>query len=151
MAVFTFLEAPDGRPERVGVVPEGFSVRAAAFTVFWALWHRMWVVAAVLFAISVLFGMAGSLFRPDAMFVLASGLATSLIFGFEARALQVESLRRAGYRVSGLVTADSLEAAELQYFANRPVQTAKEPAPAHHPAPLSRIDSHDALGLFGSR
>jgi hypothetical protein len=50
MTIFTVLEPPDGKPDRVAFVPEGFAWGALIFTFIWALWQRLWVAAAVLFA-----------------------------------------------------------------------------------------------------
>ena len=46
MALFTVLEPPDKKPERVAFVPEKFAGGALVFGFLWALWHRMWVIAA---------------------------------------------------------------------------------------------------------
>jgi hypothetical protein len=149
MALFTILEPPDGRPEKVAVVPEGFSIRAAVFTIFWALWHRMWIIAVLLFVLSVSLELAARAFRLDPAIVTVSGLAVSLLFGFEARALQILSLKRAGYNVEGMISAESRESAELQYFSRRPAQTAQELPPLASSLP-AMSQHHDALGLFGS-
>lgn len=142
MKLFTILEPPDGQPERVAFVREGFSWAALLFTVLWALWHRMWVVAALLFALSVGLTVATNLE------LLGQGLAglvsfgIALLFGFEARALQVVALERAGFRRSGLIQASNREAAELAYFAGR---VPSAPAPS-----LRRTGHDDTLGLFGN-
>jgi hypothetical protein len=144
MKVFTVLEPPDGKTERVAFVPEGFAWAALPLTFLWALWHRMWMVAAILFALTSAITVAANL---D---LLGSGLASllqfgiALIFAFEARALQVASLERAGYRRSGLIQASNSEAAELTYFAGR--------APSV-PAPVTsrlRAAQDDPLGIFGN-
>lgn len=150
MALFTILEAPDGLPEKVAVIREGFSLPAAAFTMFWALWHRMWVVAVLLFAITVALELGAGAFRLDPMLVSAAGLAVSILFGFEARALRALSLSRAGYRNVGMISAESRESAELQYFTQRPAGQAPAPAAPQAPTRPAMSQHHDALGLFGS-
>jgi len=144
MKVFTVLEAPDGRSEHVAFVPEGFSWGALALTFLWAIWRRMWVIAALLFTLASVLTVAANLG------VLGQGLAAllqfgvSLMFAFEARALQVVSLERAGYRRSGLIQASNVEAAELIYFASR-ARYAPNSAPSLRPA------AHDdTLGIFGN-
>ena len=144
MKIFTVLEPADDNPERVAFVPEGFSWGALAFTVLWALWHRMWMVAALLFALTSVLTVAANLE------LLGSGLAAllnfgiALIFAFEARNLQVKSLERVGFRRSGLIQASNNEAAELLYFAGR--------APSASEATSSRLRSahDDPLGIFGN-
>lgn len=144
MKVFTVLEAPDGKPEHVAFIPEGFSWGALALTFLWSMWHRMWVVAALLFALTSALTVATNLG------VLGAGLAAllqfgiALVFAFEARAFQVASLERAGYRRSGLIQASTSEAAELTYFASRGHSSPKS-VPSLFPA------AHDdTLGLFGN-
>lgn len=144
MTLYTVLEPRDGKPERVALVPEGFSWSALAFTVLWALWHRMWVAAALLFALTSAFTVLVNLemLAPGLASLLQFGIA--LIFGFEARGLQVMSLERAGFRRSGLIQASNAEAAELAYFAGRaPFST--EPASKRRGAAAD-----DTLGLFGN-
>lgn len=145
MALFNILEAPDGQPERVAFIREGFSWGALIFTVLWALFHRMWVVAALLFVIFTAVAVAEvrDLIGPE--LGAAINFAIALLFGFEARRLQSLSLERAGFRPTGLIEATSLEAAELSYFASRAsamsVPAASVRLPAH---------SADTLGIFGN-
>ena len=144
MSLFNILEAPNGNPDRVATVKEGFSVGALVFTVFWALWQRMWVVSAVLFALfaAVAIAVSAQVLDPVVASVLEAAIA--LIFGFEARRLHMVSLERAGYRAAGLIEASNREAAELEYFMGRQRQPARVPHPILPPA------SHDTLGLFGN-
>jgi hypothetical protein len=144
MTIYTVLEPPDGKPDRVAFIPEGFAWGGFIFTFIWALWHRLWVVAALLFVVFVGLSIAVSLE------VLGPGLGTllqlgvSLLFGFEARQLQLVSLEHAGFRRAGLIQASCLEAAELAFFAGRSV-----PSPA--PAPTRyRTGPEDTLGIFGN-
>lgn len=147
MALYTVLEPPDGKPDQVAFVPEGFAWGGFIFTILWALWHRLWVVAAVLFA--ALAGLSAAVglevLGPGLGSLLQLGIA--LIFGFEARQLQIRSLERAGFRRAGLVQASRLEAAELAYFANRaaPATVAPAPAPARY-----RAGPEDTLGIFSN-
>ena len=145
MALFNILEPADGKPERVIFIREGFSWGALIFTVLWALFHRMWVVAACLFAVIAVVAVAESRELIGPALGAALNLAIAVIFGFEARRLQAYGLERAGFRPAGLIEASSLEAAELRYFAGR---TPEAPAP---PAPV-RIPAHpaDTLGIFGN-
>jgi hypothetical protein len=144
MALFTVLEPQDGKPDRVAFIPEGFAVGAFVFTFFWALWHRMWVVAALLFAAftALTLGVTYEVIGPGLGSLLQVGL--SLVFGFEAWRLKESSLLRAGFRRAGLIQASNLEAAELAYFAER------APAPPA-PAPTRyRTAPEDTLGIFSN-
>lgn len=144
MKVFTVLESPDGKTERVAFVPEGFAWSALVLTFLWAMWHRMWVVAALLFALSSALTVATNLGVLGSGFAALLQFGIALVFAFEARALQVASLERAGYRRSGLIQAGSSEAAELAYFAGR--------APSLPRPAASRLlaAQDDPLGIFGN-
>ena len=144
MKIYTVLEPPDGKPERVAFVPEGFCWPALLLTVVWALWQRMWVVAALLFAVTSLLAVAANtgLLGEGLAALLQFGIA--LLFGFEARALQTRSLEATGYRRSGLIQASRPEAAELAYFDGR---ADVAPAPAQS---RLRAAPEDTLGIFGN-
>jgi hypothetical protein len=144
MALFTVLEPPQGEIDKVTFVKEGFAPAALVFTVLWALWHRMWVVAASLFALLVAISLSVSLGGLSPVIGSLLELGVGMIFGWEARRLWVMSLERAGYRQTGLIEASNQEAAELAYFASRP-RMAKAVAVSK---PLAHAD--DTLGLFGS-
>jgi hypothetical protein len=144
MAIFTVLEPPDGRVERTTFVKDGFAWGAFAFTVLWALWHRMWIVAAVLFALFVGISLAVSELGLDPALALALELGVSTVLGFEARTLHVMALKRAGYSEAGLVEATTLEAAELDYFSRRRSAAISPRTSAFIP----RAD--DTLGIFGN-
>jgi hypothetical protein len=145
MALYTVLEAPDGRADRVSFVKEGFSGAAVVFTMFWALWNRMWFVAAMVFAIVVALNVSVSAFGLNEGISVALELGLALIFGFEARRLKVMSLERAGFRTAGLVEASSIEAAELEYFSRRPRAVQAAPVSMTY-----RPQPHDTLGIFGN-
>ena len=144
MALYTVLEPPDRKPERVAFVPEGTAWGGFVLTYLWAAWHRMWIVAAVLLAVTTALAVAVSLEVLNPWIGLVAQFAIGLLFALEARQLQVMALERAGYRHAGLIEASSLEAAELSYFANRSLPPAP-PAPARY-----RAAPEDTLGIFGN-
>ena len=147
MAIFTILESPDANPDRVVLVREGFVFPAFLFTVLWALWHRLWVVAAVLFAAYVAIALAGEWFQWHWAIVSACEFGLALLFGLEAADLRVRALRRAGFRPAGLIQATNLQAAELDYFAGLRILRPTPPVPDYRP----HRAHEDTLGLFGSR
>ena len=144
MALFTVLEPPHGEIDKVTFVKEGFAPAALVFTVLWALWHRMWVVAAILFAVLVAISLSAVLLGLDPVIASLLELAIGVVFGLEARRLWIMSLERSGYRQAGLIEASNHEAAELAYFMNRPR------APQTAPVPKLRAQTEDTLGLFGT-
>jgi hypothetical protein len=147
MAIFNILEPSDLNPDKVVLVREGFDAWALLLTVVWALWHRLWVVASLLFAAFVAIAVAEDWYHWHWGISLAAETGLAMVFGFEASRFRVQSLQRAGYRLTGLIQASSAAAAELQYFSGR--------APARlGSAPVSyraHRGADDTLGLFGSR
>ena len=144
MKTFVVLEPPDGTVEKVAFVKEGFSWRALVFTVLWALWHRMWMVAALMFAAFAVLTVAVDLGLLDPGFAAPLQMGVALIFGFEALGLQVKSLERIGFRRAGLIQASNREAAELTYFAGRTASTINAASSRFHAAHA------DTLGIFGN-
>ena len=147
MALFTILEAPDHKSDRLVVVKDGFSASALIFTVFWALWHRMWVISAILFALFVATGLLVNVLGINSTLGSALEIAIGLIFGFEARGLYIRSLEKAGYHMAGLIEASSREAAELSYLLGR---ESSRMAMSTAVAPIRAPAAHDTLGLFGN-
>ena len=144
MTLFTVLEPPDRKPERVAFIADEVAWGGFVFTYLWAAWHRMWLVAAVLLAVTTALAVAVSLEVLDPWIGLVVQFGISLLFALEARQLQVKALERAGFRRAGLIEASSLEAAELGYFATRSAPPAP-PAPARY-----RAAPEDTLGIFGN-
>ena len=144
MALFNVFEHPTGDPSRAVFVKEGYAFAALIFTVLWALWHRLWVVAAILFVILTALNLAAGQWGLQPAVAGLLETAVGLIFGFEARRLWAMSLERSGYRNMGLVEGSNREAAELAYFQEKP--RVKESIAATHRHPVA----HDTLGLFGT-
>lgn len=106
-------DAPDGDLE---VVREGFRFWAFLFTVLWALWNRLWLVALGLFAVqslaSALAQFAGAGTAVDA----AITLGVAVLFGLLAADLKRWTLARRGYAMVSVVGADDDMGAELRFL-----------------------------------
>ena len=102
------------------LVREGFSWPAAAFGVFWALYHGLWGWALVLLAAGFAMGglavLSGLDVAGEAVLQLgAMGLAGALSNDWRRWALV-----RRGYRLAEVVAGDDLAAAERRYFERAP-------------------------------
>ena len=128
-------------------VPEGFSFGAFVFTMLWALWHRMWLAAAVLLAISGAIAIAGNLFALNESVMAIMGFSVNLIFGFEARDLQIRALISRGYDHIGFSQGRNIDEAEIRYFYN-----SSRPQPQSAPPVKARpyMGEPDTLGIFGN-
>ncbi|MBI3673243.1 MAG: DUF2628 domain-containing protein [Rhizobiales bacterium] len=148
MTVYTIHRKPGAPPEDAVFVADGFSGWAFLFGPVWALWHRMWVAAAILLAVQAAISVSGPLAGFGDLTVASMGLAASLIFGFEAQALRMAALRRAGWKETGLATGASTEEAELNYFLGLGEGLVREASIV--PQALAPRHSTDPLGLFGA-
>jgi len=144
MTVYTVLVPPDGEPDKAVFLAEGFSWGAFFFTLLWALWHRLWVIAGLLFLVFAGLSLVLSLQLADPVVVSVIQFGLGLLLGFEAHHLRIWSLERTGYRQVAFITAGNREAAELTYFSGlpSPVQNGKS-APAR-----LRGEPADTLGIF---
>ena len=98
------------------LLKEGFSFFAFLFTGLWALWHRMWLVAALLFCggglLEVILAFSGS---ADELGLIVR-LAFCVIVGFGANDWLSASLEKQGYNLAGVVAAPRSDAALRRWF-----------------------------------
>ena len=104
-------------PDRdIALVKEGFCWPAFLFSVFWALWLRLWWVALGLFALNAVVGAALTLAGADPVSETAISVGLAIMVGFVANDLKRWTLRRRGFREISVVAASDVEAAELRFF-----------------------------------
>lgn len=99
-------------------VKEGFSILAMMLNIFWMLYHRIWVAAALLIAfnIALSYGQFYNVISAPAVFILNTGL---LVFiGFEASDWYQQTLKRHGYLLLDIVSGKDLEQAQQRFFDN---------------------------------
>ncbi len=117
MRIYTVHTLPgaDALEEAPLLVREGFCWPAAIFTVFWALWHRMWLAAVLLFVAGLVPSVleyAGA--NPPVLLALSAGIF--LIAGFSGNDWRRAKLRRLGYRFEGVVAASEEDAALRRWY-----------------------------------
>ena len=93
-------------------LPDSFSWGAFVFTWVWALWNRMWIVAALV--LSVMF--IASALPAVPQFLLTLGV--NILMGLHGNDLLGWSLTRRGYSEIGLSNGGSMEEAELRFYAD---------------------------------
>ena len=147
MAIYSVHSRLGAPAEDAVFVKEGFAWAAFVFTLLWALWHRMWVVAAVAFSATAAIAAAASWLALGDLTVNLASLAVSLILGFEGNDLRRWSLARRGYREIAMAAGRDLDEAELRFFA---AQMPGRLSEASHAPPKPRTGGHDPLGLFGT-
>jgi hypothetical protein len=147
MAIYRVFQRPERPAGEAVFVREGFSGAAMIFSAVWALWNRMWIVAAALVVCLVAFGFLDSYIAIGDQFLAVVNVAFGFVLGLEAEQLRSWSLEHAGYRECGVVQGEGIEDAELKFFMDRSTQVGSAEAVASK----SRA-SHtpDMLGLFGA-
>ena len=122
MRVFTVhIRRPPLDPEQdIRLVKEGFSWPAFFFTLLWALWCRLWLVAAGILAAEMLLNTLLGLLGADVLTSAAVSLAFSVLLGVFGNDLKRWTLFRSGYLEVAVVTGDDPDAAERRFWDERP-------------------------------
>jgi len=122
MRVYTVhLRRPTLDPDRdIRLVKEGFNWAAFLFSFIWALWCRLWLVAAGLFAAEFALNAALGAVGADALTRVAVALGTAVIVGLVANDLHRWTLFRRSYLQVAVVTGDDIDAAERRFWDQRP-------------------------------
>jgi len=109
----------------LAVIPDGFSWGAAAFGFVWALYIGAWDVALVLGVIQLLAGALIPTLVIDAAAQSIAHAGVAIIIGFSASELRRVLLGFRGLSEVGVVTGESVEAAERRYLDTHPDVTAR--------------------------
>lgn len=97
-------------------VPERFSFWAFLFQPFWALYHRLWLVAiGIVLALILLGTIAERLHLSDGQ-ALVLQVLFAIFVGAEAQNMRRWTLGRRGYEIRGVVAGEDLDQAERRYF-----------------------------------
>lgn len=117
MRIYTIHLPPPftGRDKPPEALRRGFSLPACLFTFAWALWHGMWRLALVLFAIGLVLGGIGHVAGLDETGQGIVSLAFMVWVGLEANDWRRAHLARRGWREEGPVAAANVDGALRRY------------------------------------
>jgi len=102
--------------DEMTLVASGFNVAAFLFGPLWALYNRLWAVAASWFVAAALLLVAtGAGLLPGAAAILAF-LVLALFLGLEGNALREARLQRTGRIVVDIATGADMEEAERRFL-----------------------------------
>jgi hypothetical protein len=156
MAIFVVMEPPgtsrNDAASGAVLVRDAFSFLGFLLPPLWLLWHRLWIEAALVFALGVgvaaLGEIAGLGFAGAALSLLAP-----IYVGLEGAGLRVNALRRRGWREWGVIEASDKAEAEIRYAAEVGADENVAPEVPHSTGPVQMMGrpapSGPALGLFG--
>jgi hypothetical protein len=107
------------------LVKEGFCWPAFFFSVLWAIWNGLWLVALLFLLLEVALSFVFDLFLFSPLSQAALSLLLTIAIGSAANDLRRWTLSRRGYRGEGVVVERNLIAAERRLFENNPGLTAE--------------------------
>ena len=121
MRVYT-VHAPAGNgadlaaTDQFTFVRDGFHFWAAALTVIWLAWHRLWLalIGWIALTLAIQFGLVALGVSNGA--ILFADALIAILTGFEAASLQRWTLSRRRWRQLDIVVADNEESAERRFF-----------------------------------
>ncbi len=158
MAVFTVHQPPlaaaesTSEPTRFAFVRDGFYVWGFIFSVLWMLRHRMWLVAVLFVAITVLIHVALRLIGAPQAFQTLTTIALCFLVGLEGATLRRWTLARRGWTNAGVIIADNEDDAERRFFINwqagRRPNAAPPPANSDSIVRMARNSSPEVIGSF---
>lgn len=123
MRIYTVHYRPAAADDDLVLVKEGFCWPAFLFTTLWALWHRLWVVALGLAAVTAVIGVGGALLGLGPVADAALSLGATLLVGFVANDLRRWTLMRRGFSDEGVVVGDGEDSALRRFLAHTPALT----------------------------
>ena len=163
MAVYTVHQPPLGKgenepdPARFTFVRDGFYVWGFLLSVLWMLRHRLWLVAVLFVAGTILLDIGLRYAGVTSGWRYLVFVAIAFLVGLEGATLRRWTLKRRGYTNVGVVVADDPDDAERRFFVNwqagkRP-NAAPPPAQAESVVRMGRADfpraqSTDVIGSF---
>lgn len=122
MAVYTVHQPPLGKgenspdPARFTFVRDGFYMWGFLLSVLWMLRHRLWLVAVLFVALSVLIEAGLRYASVTSGWRLLVLIALAFLVGLEGSTLRRWTLNRRGFTNVGVVVADNQDDAERRFF-----------------------------------
>ncbi len=102
------------------LVKEGFSWPAFFLAFIWALWHRLWLAAAVILAAQAALSVAVVISGADRVSEVALSLGLSAVVGYLANDLRRRKLAKQGFAFAGVVVADDVDSALRRFLDGEP-------------------------------
>ncbi|MCC8417128.1 MAG: DUF2628 domain-containing protein [Rickettsia endosymbiont of Bryobia graminum] len=111
MNIYSIYVNPDKKDNNFILVKQGFSLFAAVFNIFWALYHRMWLALIITLILNI------AIFSVDSYNLSnLTQIVIVLIFGFFGADMREYDLERKQYSLEDIILADSEIEAELKFL-----------------------------------
>ena len=102
--------------ETAAFVKEGFHLWAFVFGILWALYHRLWTMALIYLLCNIALGVLGEQLGMSDAGLGIMQLGFQAIMAYLADDFRRKSLKKQGYIIADIVTAESDLRAELRFF-----------------------------------
>ena len=112
-------------PDRdVVLVKEGFSWPAFLLSFVWALWHRLWLAAALIVLAQAAVSLGIYLLHPDPLSQAVLSLGLAAIIGYLAADFRQHKLAGQGFAFAGVVGGSNIDQAYRRFLDNEPALAA---------------------------
>ncbi len=116
MRIYT-VHIPEVDPVvRAVAVKEGFSWPAFVFSILWALWHRLWLAAALFLVANLALGLLIFYIGANQLVQVVVSIGLAVIIGSTANDFRRRKLGKKGFEAGAAVIAPTGEAAVRRYF-----------------------------------
>ncbi len=103
-------------PEKAVFLKEGAAWVALFVPFFWALFHRMWIVAVLILAAAMTFGTIAQWLHLSAFVTFTISSLINFLIALEGNELRRWTLERKGHVLIGIVSANNLADCEQIFF-----------------------------------
>ncbi len=110
MNIYSIYLNPQKKDSDFITIKQGFSIFATFFSVFWALYHKMWLllIVTLIFSIIIL-GLGYN------QFIYLGQITIILLYGFFSDDIREYDLQRKKYQLEDIILAKSQMEAELKF------------------------------------
>ena len=112
------------------LIKEGFSWGGFVFGMIWALWHRLWIEAAALLALTLAVGVIADYIDLSEPIEAAVMVTIAVLVGCSGHDWRRESLRQRGYHEIGVVVGPNMDEALRRFLDLRELDAQSHAAPA---------------------
>jgi hypothetical protein len=135
--------------DAVRFVREKFYWSALLFTPLWMIWHGLWLALGGWFVAAVAIAVLSYAFGLNQAVSAIALLLPSFVVAFEGAGLRRRKLMRAGFRDAGVAIGESLEDAEIRFFADWKSRTSESNSAPRPVAPqVMQPQRKGVIGLF---
>jgi hypothetical protein len=103
--------------QNMELVKDAFSIPALIFSIFWLLWHRLWLASVIVMSVYVIFISMVYAFHIHPAFVMMLESVIGFFLALEGSSLRRWTLKRKGMPTADVVIADNYEDAEVKAIA----------------------------------